>query len=338
MKQQGIANDISDLQEQLSEFLQKLGGNGTQSLKKNMRIGNDTKVVIKGKEVESFNYINSIINAIGKFPYWGSQANQAGIAGEIAASLYQYLILGSAQDVSVELVQSFNDKNSKLFKGTRYEVIDSGTDNLTPLNLLVKGKKSSIKIKETKMGKAVSKTDVEISTKEGKPIRMSVKNYASIKGFLTIVNGTPLSKVLHVIDKTSSFEGHYANLIAESIGYKENDIISEYSSKIKNIVMQQSLIKAFEGYSKKNKPTIFVVFGSKEKEVKVYNMKTLIGNFLDGKGKYYVESKHAIKENNLSNISNLTIPQGENGDKMTSMAKALFDAHKLHVAINLGGL
>ena len=340
LKQQGIANDISDLQEQLSELLQELGGNDTQSLKDNIHISNDTKVIIKGKEVESFNYINSIINAIGKFPYWGSQANQAGIAGEIAASLYQYLILSSAQNVSAELVQNFNDKNSKLFKGTRYEIIDSGTNNLTPLNLLVKGKKSSIKIKETKMDKAVSKTDVEISTEEGKPIRMSVKNYASIKGFLTIVNGTPLSKVLHMIDRTSSFEGHYANLIAESIGYKENDIISKYSSKIKDIVIQQSLIKAFEGYSKKNKPTVFVVFGSKEKEVKVkvYNMKTLIGNFLDGKGKYYVESKHAIKENNLSDIRNLTIPQGENGDKMTSMAKALFDAHKLHVAINLGGL
>ena len=72
--------------------------------------------------------------------------------------------------------------------------------------------------------------------------------------------------------------------------------------------------------------------------VKVYNMKTLIGNFLNGKGSYYVESRHAIKENNLSNINNLTIPQGENGDKMTNMAKTLFDAHKLHVAINLGGL
>ena len=165
---------------------------------------------------------------------------------------------------------------------------------------------------------------------------MSVKNYASIKGSLTIVNGTPLSKILHMIDTTSSFEGHYANLIAESIGRNENNIISEYSNKIKEIVMQQSLIKAFEGYDEKHKPTIFVVFGSKENKVKVYNMKTLIGNFFNGKGSYYVESKHAIKANNLSNISNLTIPQGENGDKMTNMAKTLFNAHKLHVAINLG--
>lgn len=338
LKQQGIANDILDLQNQLNEFLQKLGGQGSQSLKKNMHISNDTKVIIKGKEIESFNYINSIINVIGKFPYWGSQANQAGIAGEIAASLYQYLISTGVQDVSAELVKKFNDKNSTLFKGANYTVIDNVTNNLTPLNLHVKGKKSSIKIKETKINKAVSKTDVEILTEEGKPIRMSVKNYTSIKGLLTIVNGTPLSKILHMIDKTSSFEGHYANLIAESIGHNENNIISEYSNKIKEIVIQQSLIKAFEGYSEKNKPTIFVVFGSKENKVKVYNMKTLIGNFLNGKGSYYVESKHAIKENNLSNINNLTIPQGENGDKMTNMAKTLFDAHKLHVAINLGGL
>lgn len=337
LKQQGIADDILDLQKQLNEFLQKLGGQGSQALKKNMHISNDTKVIIKGKEVESFNYINSIINAIGKFPYWGSQANQAGIAGEIAASLYQYLISTGVQDVSAELVKEFNDKNSTLFKGASYTVIGNVTNNnLTPLNLVTKGEKSSIKIKETKINKTVSKTDVEISTDEGKPIRMSVKNYASIKGSLTIVNGTPLSKILHMIDTTSSFEGHYANLITESIGRNENNIISEYSNKIKEIVMQQSLIKAFEGYDEKNKPTIFVVFGSKENKVKVYNMKTLIGNFFNGKGSYYVESKHAIKANNLSNISNLTIPQGENGDKMTNMAKTLFNAHKLHVAINLG--
>lgn len=320
-----IAKDISDLREQLDILLNRLGR------KKSSQISTDNMVTIKGKKVNSFEYLNSIIEAIGKLPALATQSNQAGIAGEIAAGLYQYYINGVVENVELEISKDFLNKGSDIFKGSQY-ISDTIT---SPLKINAKGKQSSIEITETK-NKSTSKTDVKITIKEGEPVRLSVKNYKSLKGQLTLVSGTPLSKLLYSLDDSLEFEGHYANLIAESIDFEKNDIISKYRGRIKTIIMQQALISAFEGYNKKKKPTVFVVFGSKDNQVKVYNLKPLIGNFFKGKGEYFIESKHAIKEQNLSNIKSLTIPRKENGKAMTNAAKALFQAHKLHVAINLG--
>lgn len=335
LKQEKVARDIKQLKNMLKEILNEIGIN-----EENINIKN-TELIERG---ESFEKLTKIINAIGKLPYWGSQANQNGILGEVAASIYKYVGNNASIDVDVEvgkIVEDFVGKKGA-YKGASYnnfnfEASPFSIDNTrNSEDIEVQGETLGIKISRRKQNKTVNKVDVSINVGENKVLDMSVKNYSSLKKNLTLVNGTPLSTLLSSMDKEKEFEGHLANLIfrKHKDENEHQDFLNNYRNQMISITKQQALINGFLGYSK-TQPNIFVAFGSRSKEVKVFNMKAIIREILSEENSFSVDT--IVNKKDINSIDNLTL-SGNDGLELTKNAISLFENHKIHVAINLSNI
>lgn len=329
---QGITKSLDEILvelQKMNEYFNNLPG-GSRILKPEQKI-----TLADGTSIVPFDYLQKLINTLGKLPYWGSQANQQGILGEIAAALYQYEVNREKLEIiEKDLTKELNAKN--LFVGSKRKT----TTYNSPLSITEHFGPGAIQITSNSTGNHTSKTDVVISYNDNTEMRMSVKNYKEINSKLTLVNGTPLATLLHSLDTTDGFEGHYANLIAphNRNSLKAGDTnIYKYRADMYRIIQQQALINGFESYDKSSKPTVFIVFGSKKTDVRVYDIETLIGKLLKNK-RYFIESSlHStdadIKEN-FDSINKISI-SGNSGEELTENAKSLFQQHKLHVMIKL---
>lgn len=333
-KANNIASDIKELRENLRKIVRTIN-------KKNINLLNreNTMVTVKingqAKKISTFDYLTQVIDAIGTVPYWGTQSNQNGILGEIAAAMYQYIGQKTSEDIVVDIVSSFQDSDSKTFKGVQ----KSKASYDSPFSISSKKNNSKIEIK----GSHTSKIDVIISQDSKKEdLKLSVKNYKSLTGFLTLVDNTPLATLLKSLDVYGTLEGHFANLIAEhqinNNKINNNNIgkYLNYKKQMQKLISEQALINAFEGYDKSSKPNIFVVFGNNKNEVRVYNMEILIGGIFESLNKN--NSMYKLKlnkkdmgiEENLNSLKDLVVT-GTDGKNMTSNAEKLFKQHKLHV-------
>lgn len=344
IKNNNLAKSLDSLSKKLARLAESLadGVDGKKLL--------DTKVKVKTKyfgEIIPFDYLQKVIEVLGQLPSAKSDktANRQGLVGEIAAAMYQYKIAAEIKKINGKvqkvvddtLLTEWNDKeNGVIFSGTKKENVNYDS----PFTITLRSGDTTVEVQEYKH---TSKVDVTVFS-EDKSFPMSVKNYANLYKSLTIVDGTPLSTLLKSLDETTEqFAGHYANLIVQhkddnKLGFN----ISAYKQQMTSIIQQQALINGFLGYSQ-NKPKLFVAFGSRSKQVRVYDIEILIGKILESNNfivEGYTKFKNAegkIKRNTLSQLNDLSFDatKFDKNTDLTSDIQSLFEQHKLHVAIEL---
>lgn len=325
IKQFQIEKSISEISNDLSSMLEIL----EKSKRKIFDLKQDEKIF-------PFAYLQKLIHVLGKLPSFGNESYQQGIVGEVFSATYQYVAMDDMSQIAASTIlsQDWLNKTGLTFTGSKKIKAEYNS----PLTLAIKKEGIEARVRKINTsGAHVSKTDVLITVPDGSVIPMSVKNYKSLKGNLTLVDGTSLGTLLHSLDVTDEFTGHYANLIAkhnpETLSQSSGFNINKYKNIVNQIIMQQALINGFKGYNNKRAPKIFVVFDSKRNDVRVYDIEVLIGRMLQ-KNSFIIEGIPSL--GNLKSITQLSI-NGSNGQELTNNAATLFQQHKLHVAIKLLG-
>lgn len=284
--------------------------------------------------------INNYISLLGQMPKFGSSANQRGVMGELAGALLPYLLLEERDILLNELDKVIDEsiKGGDTLGVTYKDLFNTNKSNQNGMTKTIIKEGKTVKVEVAP--KHVSKTDVEFDLKisekmKGKikeindPLKLSIKSYKNIASKLTLVDGTPLSTLLYSIDTSEMFLGHYANLITEREGEIDPRFF-KWRSIMNNIITNQAVVNAFQGYDSLNVPNVFLVFDNTRNKVRAYNMETLIAKVLLKKNTSEIETQD---HQSLSELR--LIAGGKTSEQLTIAAIAKLHETKLHVSVSL---
>lgn len=333
---------ISEIKIKLEQKYQSIESIKTQLL--NILNSADIPNVYIKNEAANINFLNDLIDIIGSNLSMLSSATVQGDLGEWIAPWITTFTMN--MDMSAdELVKQFIDE------AISHQTGGGGSFVLYRQGEILKEsktKKTLQDIKETnEYGQGVqiryhvNKTDAEVllPNEDGfiEYKGMSIKNYSSFSN-MSLVSNTPLGTVL---DYNASTENlfHLANILVE---HNDHPALAEDYQMATDFLKHCILQAALQGYTKENRPHLFMAINSTNKQVRIYDTDFLLAQMIIGENKNagIIGSKINI-DNKGENYApalkqDTTYPDTE--EQMAARTKNVIEAfkqQKIHVSLSL---
>ena len=292
--------------------------------------------------------LNKYVEAIKEIPVpvVSTSSNQKGEIGEWMTPWVVDFMAYNSQKKAAEMVQTLIDsgKTSQLGKQSIQMSYISSNNGIKEMlesnnkleNITAKGESVTIETRNyTSKADAVFKMhnngleDIEFP---------SVKNYSSFKD-ITIVDNTTLNRILER-SLDPAWAAHYVNtMIAHGDeGTTGANFLSSFRIEAQKSFNALAMYIGLIGYTSTNAASLFIVFNSKAKKVKVFDTYLLLGELLNVQN---ASNAFSIKTNNGTGTVNLSsgdlLPQNfaVNWQRRIDNIEHYLHSHKIHIAISL---